>query len=132
MGITSGGFTLNPTTRRYAQTVTLRNGSAGTITGPISLVLDSLSSNATLLNARGHTVVTVPSGSPYVNANTNLAPGASISIGLQFSNPSHTAITYQARVLAGSARGKEATMRESSRARNASMGLAPHEEAKAI
>lgn len=102
IGIIFGGFTLNPITRRYAQTVTLRNDSAGTITGPISLVLDSLSSNASLLNASGHTAVTVPSGSPYVNANTNLAPGASVSIGLQFSNPSHAAITYQTRVLAGS------------------------------
>ena len=101
IAITYGGFTMNPLTGRFFQTVTLRNNSTGTITGPISLVLDQLSSNATLANATGTTLEIAPAGSPYVNANVNLAPGQSVNVSLQFTNPSRAAITYLARVLAG-------------------------------
>ncbi|HLX28495.1 MAG TPA: choice-of-anchor Q domain-containing protein [Casimicrobiaceae bacterium] len=101
--VTPGGLTLNPVTRRYAQTVTLTNNSANTITGPISLVLDNLSSNATLFNLTGATdALEPPAGSPYVNVTGgNLAPGGSVSFALQFTDPTHAAITYTTRVLAG-------------------------------
>ena len=95
------GVTFNPTTRRYVQTVTLTNTSAATITGPISLVLDKLTANVTVSNATGTTALLLPAGSPYVNANSNLAPAQSVSIVLQFTNPTHLAISYAARVLAG-------------------------------
>jgi hypothetical protein len=101
--VTRGGLTLNPVTGRYAQTITLANVSPTTITGPISLVLDSLSNNATLYNATGMTdALEPPSGSPYANATTgNLLAGGSVSFALQFSDPTHTTITYSTRVLAG-------------------------------
>jgi uncharacterized cupredoxin-like copper-binding protein len=101
IGITYGGITMNPLSGQFFQTVTLRNNSTGTITGPISLVLDQLSSNATLVNATGTTTEVAPAGSPYVNATVNLAPGQSVNVTLQFTNPSRDAITYTARVLAG-------------------------------
>jgi hypothetical protein len=101
IALTYGGFTMNPFTGRFFQTVTLRNNSTGTITGPISLVLDQLSGNATLANATGTTLEIAPAGSPYVNAVVNLAPGQSVNVSLQFINPSRAAITYLARVLAG-------------------------------
>jgi uncharacterized repeat protein (TIGR02543 family) len=102
MFVTLGGFTLNPITGRFLQTVTLTNGSAATITGPISLVLDNLSSNATLANATGTTdALAPPAGSPYINASTNLAPGQAITVTLQFTDPSRGAISYTTRVLAG-------------------------------
>jgi hypothetical protein len=102
IAIGHGGFTLNPITKRYVQTVTLTNTSAAPVTGPISLVIDGLSSNATVFNPTGITSLMVPAGSPYVNAGTTtLAAGQSVSITLQFTNPSNTAISYTGRVLAG-------------------------------
>ena len=53
--VTRSGYVLNPVTGRYAQTVMVTNNSASTITGPLSLVLDGLSANATLFNATGTT-----------------------------------------------------------------------------
>jgi List-Bact-rpt repeat protein len=100
--VTRSGFVLNPATGRYAQTVTVTNNSANTITGPLSLVLDSLSVNATLFNATGTTdTLELPAGSPYLNANVNLAAGQNASFVLQFADPSHAAISYNTRVLAG-------------------------------
>ena len=101
IGLTFGGFTLNPVTKRYVQTVTLRNNSATPIAGPVSLVLDGLSTNATLFNPTGTTLLMLPAGSPYVDTGVTLAPGQSVAIVLQFTNPSNDVITYEARVLAG-------------------------------
>ena len=86
IGITYGGVTLNPMTRRYVQTVTLRNNSAVTIAGPVSLVLDKLSPNVMLYNATGNTALVLPANSPYINASTALAPGQSVALQLQFTN----------------------------------------------
>ena len=102
VGVTLGGISYNPFSRRYSQIVTLRNNTAGPITGPLSLVLDNLSSNATLLNPTGSTILMLPSGSPYVNASpSSLAAAASVSITLLFTNPTDTPISYTTRVLAG-------------------------------
>lgn len=96
------GFVLNPATKRYGQTITVTNTSTHIITGPTSLVLDSLSANATLFNATGITdSLEQPAGSPYLNSNGNLAPGQSVSFSLQFTDPTNTAISYTTRVLAG-------------------------------
>jgi hypothetical protein len=103
--VARGGYVLNLTTGRYAQTVTVTNNSANTIPGPISLVLDSLS-NATLYNATGTTSFATPAGSPYITqflgGNGELAPGQTISFSLQFTDPTRATITYTTRVLAGS------------------------------
>ena len=92
--VTRGGFVLNPGTGRFVQTDTLTNNSANTITGPISLVLTGLSANAALYNATGSTDADLPpAGAPYVNSSAaSLAPGQSISISLQFTNPTRAAI----------------------------------------
>jgi Divergent InlB B-repeat domain len=101
--VTRSGYVLNPVTGRYAQTVTVTNNSANTISGPLSLVLDGLSANATLFNATGTTdALELPAGSPYLNANVNLAAGQNTSFVLQFADPSHAAINYATRVLTGS------------------------------
>jgi len=100
--VTRGAFGYNPIIRRFAQTVTLTNPTSASMTGPISLVLDGLSANATVFNPSGVTdAVEAPAGSPYVNGPNNLAAGASATITLQFTDPTHAAITYKTRVLAG-------------------------------
>ena len=102
ISVTRGGYVLNPGTGRFVQTDTLTNNSANTITGPISLVLDSLSPDATLFNATGTTdTLEPPAGSPYINAAVTLAPGQSVPIQLQFTDATRGAVTYNTRVLAG-------------------------------
>jgi len=100
--VVRSGFGYNFTTQRFVQTVTLKNTSTATIAAPISLVLDSLSSNATLYSPTGTTACATPAGSPFTNWLSSLAPGASASIVLQFTDPSKAAITYATRVLGGS------------------------------
>ena len=101
--VSRSGFGYNFATHRFVQTVTLKNISGATISSPISLVLDSLSSNASLYNATGTTACATPAGSPFINWLSDVAPGASASIVLQFIDPSKAGITYRVRVLAGSA-----------------------------
>ena len=101
VSVVRGGYVYNFATSRYAQTVTLTNNSGVTISGPISLVLSGLSSNATLFNAAGVTKSVLPMGSPYLTTSVNLGPGQSASFTLQFTNPTKGAITYVTRVLAG-------------------------------
>jgi len=86
---------------RYEQTVTLTNNSPNIIAGPISLALDHLSENVTVLNAGDDTQLMAPAGSPYVSVKTDLAPGQSVAVPLRFKNPVDDVITYTARVLAG-------------------------------
>jgi hypothetical protein len=66
-------------------------------------VLDKLSTNAELLNGSGATTYLSPLASPYLNfaLAAPLAPGASVSLNLQFLNSSGGAITYTARLLDG-------------------------------
>lgn len=101
--VTRSGYGYNLATQRFVQTVTLMNTSTGAITGPLSLALDNLSSNATLFNSSGATACAAPAGSPFIDLAGNLNPGASASVSLQFTDPTRTGITYATRVLAGSA-----------------------------
>jgi hypothetical protein len=100
--VTRGALILNVASGQVFQTVTITNTSSATIIGPISLVLDSLSANASLSNATGSLNVLGPPDSPYINvAGGNLAPGQNTSITLQFADPTRAAISYATRVLAG-------------------------------
>ena len=104
ISVTSQGqLKLNRKTGRSTQTLTLKNGD-GAVAGPISLVLESLSSNAALFNRSGTTVCLSP-GSPYINIDIGpdgtFSPRERASVTLEFDNPSGQAITYTTRVLVG-------------------------------
>lgn len=105
IAVTQGGFRYNNATKQFVQTVTLTSTSLTAITGPISLVLDGLSTNATLTNGGGSTACSAPSGSTYLNAtldsSSSLASGQSSTVTLSFTNPTNAGITYTPRVLAG-------------------------------
>jgi len=98
-----GGFSFNRRTGRFLQQVTITNTSAAPIIGPISLVLDDLSTNATLLNRTGTTRRVGRTGSPYIDVpgDGSLGVGQSVTILLEFDNPSLRSISYSTRVLAG-------------------------------
>ncbi|MGE5243338.1 MAG: InlB B-repeat-containing protein [Betaproteobacteria bacterium] len=97
----SFGPVVNRKPRRYEQTVTLTNNSPNIIVGPVSLVLDRLSENVTVLNAGDVTEFMSPAGSPYVNVKTDLLPGQSVAVQMRFQNAVDDVITYTPRVLAG-------------------------------
>ena len=100
--VTRGAMIYNFTTGRFTQSVVVKNNTVNTISGPISLVVDGLSSNASLFGATGVTATAAPLGSPYVNSASSIAAGKSVSILLQFTDPSRTPVTFTPRVLAGS------------------------------
>jgi hypothetical protein len=95
---------LDPTTKRYEQTVTIKNTSGKAIVGPLSVVLDNLSGNAMLVHKTGITTRRARARSPYLDVtleNGVLDAGTSVTIQLAFTDPSSQPITYTARVLAG-------------------------------
>jgi hypothetical protein len=104
--LSRGKILPDSTPGKFTQRVTLTNSGSGAIFGPISLVLDRLSGNASLLNSSGGTLCSsgVPLHRVFVNFNipaNTLDPGESAIVELQFGNPSQRAITYSTRVLAG-------------------------------
>jgi len=100
-----GGLLYNAAAGMFTQTVTIQNYGLSPLTGPFSLALDSLSSNATLANADGTTQSTTPMGSPYVDldlgSSNQIAAGASVTAVLWFSNPNKGGITYAPRIVTG-------------------------------
>jgi hypothetical protein len=105
--VSKGGFRPNHATHEFLQTVTITNTStSSSIPGPVSLALDDLSANATLVGPDGASSCTVPAGSFFVNVplstSGSLAPGQSAIATLAFTNSTSQAITYTPRVLAGS------------------------------
>jgi hypothetical protein len=94
LSITRGGFLFNRRTNQMTQVVTLKNIAPHPTSAPFHLVLDALSANTTLVNASGLTA----GGSPYVTAVTGpLAPGAAVTVTLQFTVPASGSITYNPR-----------------------------------
>ena len=98
---TRSGISFSPVTQRFGQVITITNTSSATITGPIKLVLDNLSSNAKLVNATGSTSCDAPIGSPYVQMNVTLPPGHIVTTPVVFTDPTKAAITFDTRVLGG-------------------------------
>jgi hypothetical protein len=105
ISVTAGGFVYNFSTGLFSQTVTLKNTGSTAIAGPISYVLDNLSSNATLSSPSpsGLTGCIAPSGSPYINvSSTSMSANQTISVTLLFNDPNKTTISYTPQVLTGS------------------------------
>ncbi len=85
--------------KEFVQTLTITNTSATALNGPLALELTGLSSNAALANQSSTT-----GGNPYLDfvaAANALAPGQSVSVILEFSDPSRQSITYGTTVLQG-------------------------------
>jgi phospholipase C len=103
--VTRGGYSLDRRTGHFIQQVQLANTGSTPVPGPLLLALDSLSANAALSNPSGTTVTLAPLGSPYVSvsigADNVLSPGETVNVTLEFLDPTRAAISYTARVLAG-------------------------------
>jgi hypothetical protein len=102
--VTSSGFVRDRRTGLYSQQVTIQNATSAALSGPVDVVLDNLSANATLSNKMGTVANNPPIGSPYIaipGTSSGLAAGASATVTLQFTNSNNGAITYTPRTLTG-------------------------------
>jgi hypothetical protein len=94
--VTKSGLIYNRGTRLFYGTFTITNNSAQTIAAPIQVVLTNLTPGVTLANATGSFA-----GSSYITAVGSLAPGASLSVPVQFSNPSNSLINTTVKTYTG-------------------------------
>ncbi len=104
VSVTRGGFRYVASSQnQLVQTLTLKNTTGGTVTGPINVVLGNLTSGVILTNASGTSGCSSP-GSYFttaVPAGRSLAPGATASVVLYFRDPSLGGFTYTTAVVAG-------------------------------
>jgi hypothetical protein len=90
MRIVQTGFSLNRVTKLWTATMTITNTSASAITGPVDVVLNGLPASVTMSNSTGTYGV-----SPYITVSANdLAPGASASVYIEFTNPNGVSIAF--------------------------------------
>ena len=107
LSVTGDNVVLDHRTQHYSQVVHITNNGNSPVPAPLFLVLDNLSSNATLLNSDGTTAVLAPLGSPYVRVNIGggffdggvLRPHEIATVVLEFLDPSNGPITYNSRAI---------------------------------
>jgi hypothetical protein len=100
VAVTRGGIVRDRATGKYTQKITITNKTTQQLAGPFHVIVDGLSSNATLSNKTGNTANYTPVGAPFVTDSTSsLAPGASLSVTLQFTNSTNGTISYSTRTL---------------------------------
>jgi hypothetical protein len=102
--VTRGGLRLNRATGHFVQTVTLTNVTRDAIDGPLSLVIDNLTSTASLSRPSGMTACRAPLSPYVVMAAGCLVPGQSATTNLEFEDLQFQSFNYATRVLAGTVR----------------------------
>lgn len=99
-GITMSGVRLKRSTNTFVGTLTVTNNSGSTPSAPLSVVFD-LPINVTIVNPDGITCTTALPGRGFINLSSIPAPGASVSLPLEFNNPDLETLTLQTTVFAG-------------------------------
>jgi predicted extracellular nuclease len=95
--IMRNGLAFNRLTGKYTGTLTFTNKTAGAITGPFQVMFDGLSAGVTLDNKSGD-----QGGSPYITVNNgSIAPGATVTVSMTFSNPSKVGVGYTTKIISG-------------------------------
>ncbi|MES2260826.1 MAG: ExeM/NucH family extracellular endonuclease [Pseudomonadota bacterium] len=91
------GLAYNRATQKFTGNLYVSNTGATALTGPFQLKLAGLTAGVTLDNASGSNA-----GSPYITVDVGtLAPGATLTIPLVFTNPSKGGIAYAAKFYSG-------------------------------
>jgi hypothetical protein len=95
----ASGLAFSRVTQTFNGTVTLTNISNAPLNGPFQLLLTGLPADVTLANATGNL-----SGTPYLTVPNlgTLAPNQSITVGVQFKNPSNAVINLTPAIYSGS------------------------------
>jgi pimeloyl-ACP methyl ester carboxylesterase len=96
--ITISGFTLNRQTGLFVGHLTISASGNTAVPGPIVLLLNDLSNGVSLVNGNGTTVNTNP-GTPYMSLTLPgqgllFAPGQSLTVPLEFLDPSRALISF--------------------------------------
>jgi|GEM_PF-538488 len=95
--VTRGPVTRDPRTHQPFQVLTLTNTGAGVLSGPFLLAMTGLPAGVTVAAQAG-----VVAGSPAVAApGSALAPGASVKVRVDFSDPTNARFSYGVAVYAG-------------------------------
>jgi hypothetical protein len=96
---TASGLAYSRVSQTFNGTVTLTNIGTSPISGPFQILLTSLTGGVTLANGTGNL-----SGVPYVtvSAVTSLAAGQSVTVAVQFKNPSFGTINFTPQIYSGS------------------------------
>ena len=91
------GPTYNRTTGKYSGKATFTNKTGAAITGPFHITFSGLAAGITLDNASGQ-----HNGVPYLTAAAgSVAPGASVTVNMTFTNPAKAAIGFSNAVYRG-------------------------------
>jgi len=95
---TASGLTYSRVSQTFNGTVTLRNISSSALTGPLQILFTGMPPTVTLVNATGEL-----SGTPYLTvATTGFASGQSVTVSVQFKNPSNATINLTPAIYSGS------------------------------
>ena len=99
INVTTSAFVLNRATALYSGTIAIQNIGTAALKRPLTIVLTALTSGVTAVGATG----TLTGQGPYylVPGTGDLAPGASASIPVQFSNPSNAKISFTVKTYSG-------------------------------
>jgi predicted extracellular nuclease len=97
VSVAKSGLALNRSTGKYTGTVSFTNSSGALINGPLQFKLDGLTAGVTLDNRTG-----TQGGAPYITLATGaIAPGATVTAAVTFTNPSKALIAYTAKLISG-------------------------------
>ena len=89
VSVTMDNLVYSRKTKLYSANLTVTNTGSATISGNLTLTLDDLTTGVTMTNATGSN-----SGFPTIGSVVSLAPGASTTLPVQFSNPSNLLINF--------------------------------------
>ncbi|NRR31591.1 ExeM/NucH family extracellular endonuclease [Oxalobacteraceae bacterium] len=93
----NSGLAYNRATGRFTGTLSLSNTGATPLSGPFQVVFEGLTAGVSLANATGS-----HAGASYITVNAaSLAPGATLTLPLNFINPAKASINYTARIYSG-------------------------------
>jgi len=98
------GVRLDRASNSFVSLATLKNTTANSIAGPMSLAFNFSEGGVSLKNSLGVTCGTSPVGLAYVNVplnNNELLPGESVEVSLSFASPDRAAVTATTKVLSG-------------------------------
>ncbi|WP_317201875.1 ExeM/NucH family extracellular endonuclease [Janthinobacterium sp.] len=95
--VAASGLSYNRATQQYSGKVALTNRGAVPLAGPFQLLFAGLPAGAGLLNASGN-----HAGAPYLTLDAaTLAPGATATVGVIFSNPAKLPLAYSTKIYTG-------------------------------
>lgn len=96
--VTASGLLFNRVSQTFSGTVTVKNVTSKTFSGPLELAFHGLPSGASLVNG-----AVSPIFGPYVAlTGSSLLPGQSVTVNVQFAAPAGTKITFTPQVYSGS------------------------------